>query len=88
MAQAVSIERVMVDCGAAVSVSPLGYAPGIPIANSSRNATLRTASGAQIEHGGQKMVEYGHGDGGLVNVNFEVADVTSWWRLASCRSVE
>ena len=71
-----SIERVMVDSGAAVSVCPLGYAPEVPMSNHSRRATLRTASGARIEHAGQKMVEYENGDGGLVNVNFEVADVT------------
>ena len=46
------------------------------MSNHSRRATLRNASGAQIEHAGQKMVEYENGDGGLVNVNFEVADVT------------
>ena len=44
-----SIERVMVDSGAAVSVCPLGYAPEIPMTNYSRRATLRTAAGAQIE---------------------------------------
>ena len=51
---------------------------------------LRTASGAQIEHAPQKMVEYENSDGGSVNVcdssssgvkkkvnvSFEVADVT------------
>ena len=30
----------------------------------------------QIEHAGQKMIEYEHSEGGSVNVNFEVADVT------------
>ena len=35
-----SIERVMVDSGAAVSVCPLGYAPEIPTTNHSRRATL------------------------------------------------
>ena len=50
--------------------------PEIPIASSSRNDTLCIASGAQIEHAGQKMIEYEHGEGGSVNVNFEVADVT------------
>ena len=72
-----SIERVMVDSGAAVSVCSLGYAPEVPMSNHSRRATLRTASGAQIEDAGQKMVEYENGDGGLVNVNFEVADETT-----------
>ena len=62
------VERVMVDSGAAVSVCPFGYAPEIPIANSTRNASLRTASGAEIEHAGQKTVAYEHGDGGAVNV--------------------
>ena len=71
-----SIERVMVDSGAAVSVCPLGYAPEIPMTNHSRRATLRTATGAQIEHAGQKTVEYENSDGGSVNVSFEVADVT------------
>ena len=71
-----SIERVMVDSGAAVSVCPLGYAPEIPIAHSTRNALLRTASGAHIEHAGQKSIQYEHDGGGSVNVNFEVADVT------------
>ena len=71
-----SVERGMVDSGAAVSVCPFGYAPGIPMSNHSRRATLRTASGAQIEHAGQETVEYENVDGGLVNVNFEVADVT------------
>ena len=71
-----SIERVMVDSGAAVSVCPLGYAPEIPIAHSTRNALLRTASGAHIEHAGQKSIQYEHDGGGTVNVNFEVADVT------------
>ena len=75
-AQVGSIERVMVDTGAAVSECPPGHAPEMPIANSARNATLRSAFGAQIEHAAQKMVEYEHGDGGLVNVNFEVTDVT------------
>ena len=59
-----SIERVMVDNGAAVSNCPLGYAPEIPMSNHSKCATLRTASGAQIEHAGQKMVEYENRDGG------------------------
>ena len=71
-----SIERVMVDSGAAVSVCPLGNAPGVPVSGHSRHATLRTASGAQVEHAGQKTVEYEYGDGGLVNVNFAFADVT------------
>ena len=44
--------------------------------NHPRRATLRTASGVQIEHAGQKTVEYENGDGATVNVNFEVADVT------------
>ena len=69
-----SVERV--DSGAAVSVCPFGNAPEIPMSDHSRRATLRTASGAQIEHAGQKMVEFEHGDGGSVNNNFEVADVT------------
>ena len=64
-----SIERVMVDSGAAVSVCPL--APEIPMTNHSRRATLRTATGAQIEHAGQK-----NSDGGSVNVSFEDTDVT------------
>ena len=71
-----SIERVMVDRGAAVSVCPLGYAPEIPMTNHLRRATLRTATGAQIEHAGQKTVEYENSDGGSVKVSFEVADVT------------
>ena len=71
-----SVGRMMVDSGAAVSVCPLGYAPEIPMSKHSRRSTLRSASGAQIEHAGQKMVEYENGDGGLANVNFEVADVT------------
>ena len=54
----------MVESGAAVSICPLG------------RATLRTATGAQIEHAGQKTVEYENSDGGSVNVSFEVADVT------------
>ena len=56
-----SIERVMVDSGAAVSVCPLGCAPEVPMFN---------------HHAGQKEVEYENGDGGLVNVNLKVADVT------------
>ena len=44
--------------------------------NHSRRAALRTATGAQIEHAGQKTVEYENSDGGSVNVSFEVADVT------------
>ena len=74
-----SVERVMVDSGAAVSVRPFGYAPATPMSDHSRRATLRTASGAQIEHASQKMVEYESGDNGLVNVNIEVADVTRLW---------
>ena len=66
----------MVDSGAAVSGCPLGYAPETPMTNHSRRATLRTATGAQIEHAGQKTVEYEKSDGGSVNVSFEVADVT------------
>ena len=46
------------------------------MSNHSRRATLRTASGAQKKHAGQKMFEYENGDGGLVKVNYEVADVT------------
>ena len=71
-----SVERVMVDSGVAVSVCPLGHAPEVSMSNHSRRATLRTASGAQMEHAGRKMVEYENGDGGLVNVNCEVADMT------------
>ena len=71
-----SIERVMGDSGAAVSVCLLGCAREIPMSNHSRRATLQTASGAQVEHAGHETVEYENGDGGLVNVNFEVADVT------------
>ena len=56
---------------------PAGYVPEIPIANSSQNATVRTASGDQLEYAGQRTTEYKHGDGGSVNVNFEVADVTT-----------
>ena len=70
------IERVMVCSGAAVSVCPLGYALEVPMSNHLRRATLRTASGSQAEHAGQKMVEYENGDGGMTNVNLEVADVT------------
>ena len=55
-AQVGSVERVVVDSGAAVPVCPLGYALEMPIANSSRETTLRTASGAQIEHAGQKRL--------------------------------
>ena len=66
----------MVDSDAAISVCPLGYAPEVPMSNHSRRATLRTASSAQMEHAGQKTVEYENGDGGPVTVNFEVADVT------------
>ena len=47
-----SIERVMVGSGAAVSVCPLGNAPGVPVSGQSRRATLRTASSAQVEHAG------------------------------------
>ena len=64
------------DSGAAVSVCPLGYAPEVQMSNHPRRATLRTASGAQTEHAGQKTVEYENGDGGSANVNFEVAGVT------------
>ena len=71
-----SIERVIVGSGDAVSVCPLGYAFEVPMSNHFRRATHRAASGAQIEHAGQKMVEYENGDGGSVNVNFDVADVT------------
>ena len=71
-----SVERVMVDCAAAVSVCPFGYALEIPVSDHSSRAILRTASPAQKEHAGQKMVEFEHGDGGSVNINFEVADVT------------
>ena len=39
-----SIEQVLVDSGAAVSVCPFGYTPEIPMSNHSRRATLRTAS--------------------------------------------
>ena len=70
------MDHVVLDSADTVSVCPLGCVPEIPIASSSRNATLGTASGAQIEHAGQKMIEYEHGEGGSVNVNFEVADVT------------
>ena len=45
------------------------------MSNHSRRATLRTASIAQMEHAGQKMVEYENGDGGLVKVDFEVVAV-------------
>ena len=41
-----------------------------------RRATLRTTSGAPIEHADQKTVEHENGDGGTVNLYFEVADVT------------
>ena len=68
--------KVMVDSGAAVSVCLPGYAPEVLMSNHSRRATLRTASGAQTEHAGQKTVEYENGDGGSANVNFEVEDVT------------
>ena len=71
-----TVERVMVDCGAAVSVCPFGCALEIPMSDNSRRATLRTPSEAQIEHAGQKMVEFENGVGGSVKINFEVADVT------------
>ena len=71
-----SIERVMVDNGAAFSVCPLGYALEMPMSNHTGRATLRTASCDQTEHAGQKTVEYENADGGSVNVNFQVADVT------------
>ena len=58
-----SIERVMVDSGAAVSVCPLRYAPEIPMTNHSKRATLKTTTGAQIEHAGQKTVECENSDG-------------------------
>ena len=82
------IEQVMVDSGAAVSLCSLGYALEVPMFNHPRRATLRTAFGAQ--HARQKMVEYESGDGGSVNGNIEVADVTRplVWRSASCRNVE
>ena len=48
-----SIERLMVDSGAAVSVCPLGCAPEVPMSNHSRRATLRTASdGARLSEDG------------------------------------
>ena len=71
-----SVERVMVNSEAAVSVCPFGCALEIPMSNHSMRATLRTASGAQIEDAGQKTVEFENCDGGSVNINFEVADVT------------
>ena len=46
-----SIERVMVDSEAVVSVCPLGHAPEVPMSNHSRR-------GAQIVHVGQKIVEW------------------------------
>ena len=72
----------MVDSGTAVSVCPLGYAPEIPMTNHS--------TGAQIEHAGQKTVEYENSDGGSVNVIFEVADVKravgGGWRVTEARN--
>ena len=65
-----SIDRVMVESGAAVSVCPLGYVLEIPMSNHSRRATLRNASGAQMEHAGQKTVECENGDCGSMNDNF------------------
>ena len=47
-----SIERVMADSGAAVSVCLLGNVPEVPMSNHSRRATLRTVSGAQRQHAG------------------------------------
>ena len=49
-----SAERVLVDSGAAVFSMSSRPRARDPIANSSRNATLR-----------QKMIEYEHGEGGL-----------------------
>ena len=71
-----SIERVMVDSGAAVSVCPLGGATEVPMSNHSRRARLRIAFGAQTEHAGQKTVECENSDGGSANVSFKVADET------------
>ena len=59
-----------------VSMIELGYAFEVLMSNHSRRATLRTASGAQIEHAAQKTFEYKKGDGGPANVNFEVVGVT------------
>ena len=65
----------MVDSGAAVSVYPLGYAleSRCPTTRGVRRCAPRPVL---REHAGQKMVEYENGDGGSVNVNFKVADVT------------
>ena len=69
-----SVERVMVDSGAAGSACPSRHAPEIPMSNHSRRAVLRTASGAQIQRAGQKTIEHENGDGGSANINFKVAD--------------
>ena len=82
-----SFERVMVDSGGAVSVCPFGYAPKIPMSNHSMQATLRIASGAQMEHAVQKTVEHETGDGELVNVNFEVADESNLCLVDACWTV-
>ena len=67
--QAGSIERVTVDSGAPVSLCALGCAPEIPIADSLF---------AERDHKNhiQRSDRTQHGEGGSVNVNFQVADVT------------
>ena len=52
------------------------------------SVTQRTASGALVEHAGQKTVEHENSDGGLVNIDFDVADVARPLVLVSCRDVE
>ena len=85
-----SIERVMVYSGAAVSVCQLGYALEIPMTNHSRRATLRTTTGAQIEHAGQKTVEYENSDGWVSECQFRGRgrDKAVGGGLASYRSEE
>ena len=73
-AQVGSIERVMVDSGAAVSVCPLGYAPEIPVASQQPKKCDENRVWS-TDRARQKMVEFEDADGGLVKVNFEVADV-------------
>ena len=86
-----SIERVMVDSGAAASVCPLGYALEVLMSNHSRRGTLRTACGAQMEHAGQKMVGYcgrdqAVGGGWRVAQTWNDCGDGSTWKLRDSRS--
>ena len=67
---------ILVDTGAAISVAPRSFAPGIPLQASERPVELRTATGVRIPIFGKKTMQL-LASPLCLEVSFVIAEVTT-----------